>query len=674
MLRKTVITILFFVIAATAVKPYNSCQAEELAAEFGALSIDELMDVEVTTVSKKKQKLFDTAAAIYVITNEDIRRSGVTSVPEALRLAPGLEVARLDSNKWAVSSRGFNGRFANKLLVLIDGRSVYTPLFAGTFWEEKDMLLDDIERIEVVRGPGGALWGANAVNGIINIITKTTEDTQGVLVNVGAGSEEKAFGSFRYGGKLGNNVSYRVFAKFFKRDSFAETSGGDADDKWEDLTGGFRVDWNADSNSVMFSGGIYNADTGETQTISSLQPPFGKTVEIDRDLTGGHLLGKWTHLFSDTSDMSLQVYYDRTIRDSEVVGEIRDTFDIDFQRRFELGMRHDIIWGLGYRFTADNIDDRFTLSFDPESRRDHLVSAFAQDEIMLIKDQLNLTLGAKLEHNDYTGLEFQPNARIIWTPSDKHTLWSAVSRAVRTPSRIEDDGRINSQVFPNPFVLDGPPILGALSGDHDAESETILAYELGYRIRPTDRIFLDFSGFYNIYNNLRTLEQGGLINENSPRPSHLLIPLNVNNKMDGETYGIEMSAEIQVSDWLKLKGTYTYLEMQLHLDGDSIDTLSEGKEGDIPENQFSLWSFIDLPWEMELDTGFRYVDNLSNLGVDSYISLDVRFGWKPTKNLELSIVGQNLLDSEHLEFTSSFFDVQDTEIERGVYGSIKWEF
>ena len=672
---KIIVSIFFLVILTIAVRPYNYSQAEEPLVDFSVFTIEELMDIEVTTVSKKRQKFFDAAAAIYVITQDEIRRSGATSVPEMLRLAPGLEVARSDSNKWAVSSRGFNDRFANKLLVLIDGRSVYTPLFAGTFWEEKDLLPEDIERIEVIRGPGGSLWGANAVNGIINIITKTSDDTQGVLITAGGGSDERAFGSLRYGGKLGNNATYRLFAKFFNRDSFVETSGTDAADGWENLTGGFRVDWNAsDSDSIMFSGSFFNANTGEKQMISSLVPPFEKTIDVDFDLTGGHFLTKWKHTFSDTSSTSLQMYYDRADHNVELFGEIRDIFDLDFQHQFALGKRQEIVWGLSYRYSVDKIDDKFNLSLGPKGRGDHIISAFVQDEIILVKDRLHLTLGTKLEHNDYTGLEIQPNIRAMWTPAKKHRLWTSVSRAVRTPSRLEDDARLNSQVFPNPFNSDGKPIIGALFGDHDAESEDILAFELGYRLKPRENIFIDFSGYYNVYDNLRTFEQGKLIRENFPGSSHLLIPVNVNNKMDGETYGIEMAAHIQVFDWLRLKGTYTYLEMQLHLDGDSKDTLSESEEGQSPQNQFSLWSLIDLPWEMELDTRFRYVDHLSAIDVDSYISLDVRFAWKPTENLEISIVGQNLLDSEHLEFTSKFFNIQDTEIERGVYGSIKWQF
>lgn len=644
------------------------------------LSIEELMDIEVTSVSKKKQKLYDAAAAIFVITHDDIRRSGVTSIPDALRLAPGLEVARTDSARWAVTSRGFNDRFANKLLVLIDGRSIYTPLFSGVYWEEKDLILDDIERIEIIRGPGATLWGANAVNGVINIITKETDETHGALAIIGGGSDERGFGGVRYGGTINDNSSYRIFAKYFNRDSFATADGTDAADGWENLTAGFRVDWNpSDADSVTFSGGVYNGNTGGNEGISMLTPPFKISIDTDLDQTGGHLLGRWTHISSNDSETSLQMYYDRTDRDSETFGEIRDTFDVDIQRRLALLTRHEIVFGGRYRYTVDKTDERagdaFGTSFDPTGRGDHLFSTFVQDEITLIRDRLRLTLGSKFEHNDYTGFEYQPNIRSAWTPSENQTVWASVSRAVRTPARIEDDGRINSQALQNPFNPDGPPFLGALFGDHDAESEDLLAFELGYRIQPTNRLSIDVAGFFNRYDSLRTLETGSLAFEaTNPQPAHFLIPITLNNGMDGETYGIEVSADYRPLDWFRLTGYYTYLDMQLHLDNDSNDTMLEAAEGQSPENQFSLRAIVDLPWDMEFDAWFRYVDQLPALEIDSYVTLDIRVGWNPTANLELEIVGQNLLDTEHQEFSSIFFDSPSIEIERGIYGSVKLKF
>ena len=672
---KLIICIIFFTSLTTIVGANESKDNNDNPIDFIKLSIEELMDVEITTVSKKKEKLFEAAAAVYVITREDIRRSGATSIPEALRMAPGLQVARIDSNKWAVSSRGFNDRFSNKLLVLIDGRTIYTPVFAGVFWDRRDTLLEDVDRIEVIRGPGATLWGANAVNGVINIITRNAKETHGGLVIAGGGTDERGFGSIRYGGKLTKNVSYRVYTKYFNRDSFVNSSNHDASDGWEELRGGFRVDWEkSDQDSITFSGGFFNGNSGEKQTIGSLSPSFGKTVDIDLDNTGLHFLSEWKHIFSEKADMSLRFYYDRTDYRTEIFREIRDTFDLDFQHHFALGSAHEILWGARYHFTIDDTNDKFGVSFDPNARNDQLFSAFIQDKISFIPNILHLTLGSKFEHNDYTGIEVQPSSRLIWTPNERHTLWGAISKAVRSPAVIESDGRINFQPFRNPLNPEGIPILPTIFGDHDFESEDLVAYELGYRIHPTKKLTFDIAGFYNVYRNLRTLEPGNLFAEAFPAPLHLVIPINANNKMDGETYGVELAVDWKPFNWWRLKGTYTFLDMQLHLDKDSKDPLTELEEERIPHNQVSLRSMMDLPYDLEFDVGFRYVDNVPTAKVESYISMDVRLGWRPTRDIEISIVGQNLFDSDHQEFLSAFFDVQPTEIERGVYASVKWEF
>ena len=674
-ISRIIIFLLLLFIYLKIIKADDLGQNDNIIDELKVLSLEDLMDIDITSVSKKEQKISESAAAIYVITQKDIRRSGATSIMELLRMAPGLQVARIDSNKWAISSRGFNDRFSNKLLVLIDGRSIYTPFFAGVFWDQKDLILDDINRIEIIRGPGATLWGANAVNGVINIITKDAKDTHGVFLKAGSGSDERAFGSIRYGAKLENEIDYRVYAKYFNRDSFVNSVDHDAADGWEALRGGFRLDWAMSHvNSLMVTGDFYNGNRGNKLHMASLFSPFEIEVDQDSDFTGGHLMSRWDHEISDSSDMVVQFYYDRAERADEINIDIRDTFDIDFQHRFLLGKSNEIIWGLGYRFVADRNNGKFSLAVDPEYRGDNLFSAFVQDEIELLEDSLYLTLGSKFEHNDYTGFEFQPSGRIIWSPNNNHSIWSSISRAVRTPSRVEDDSQINSEVIPNSENPNRLPIVLALFGNHDFESENLMAYELGYKFRQSEKLFFEIAGFYNIYNNLRTLEPNRIFLETSPPLQRFMVPVIANNKMDGETYGIEIAVDYNVFNWLHLKGSYTFLDMQLHLDGDSRDFLSEGEEGNSPENQFTFWSYIDLPYNFELDAGFRYVDNLPAPEIESYITMDIRLGWKPKDNLEISIVGQNLLDSDHMEFTSSFFDVQPTEIERGVYGSIKWQF
>ncbi len=629
------------------------------------LSIEDLMNIEITSVSKKVQKLSDAAAAVFVITQEDIRRSGVSSIAESLRMVPGIQVARIDSNKWAITSRGFNGRFANKLLVLMDGRSVYTPFFSGVFWDVQDTLLEDIDRIEVIRGPGASLWGANAVNGVINIITKAAKHTQGGLIAAGAGTEEKGFGNIRYGGNIGENAYYRVFAKYFNRDNSVNSLGKKAEDEWEVLRGGFRMDWQVShQNSLTLQGDIYHGDTnGEVRTFLP-NFPFTSIIKEESNNSGGNILARWRHVSSDTSDMELQIYYDREDRYPETTLDTsRNTFDIDFQHRFVLGKRQEIIWGLGYRYTNDNVGNTFSFSFDPARRQFDLFSAFIHDEILLVPDRLRLILGSKFEHNDFTGFEIQPTARMIWTPNENHSIWAAISRAVRTPSRAENDVHAFTRAFPpNSIFPDSPLAFILLQGDNGYESEELIAYEAGYRFRPIHQLSVDITGFYNKYDKLRTIEQ--------TTPFSFVI----DNKMEGETYGFELATDWRPAEWWYLRTAYTFLNMLLSLDSDSRDIQSEIAEDEIPNHQLSFRSFMDLPRNFELDVWLRYVDELSAQNIDRYFTLDVRIGWKPLANLDISLIGQNLLDNHHPEFESEILDVPPVEIERSVYGKITWWF
>ena len=631
------------------------------------LSLEALMDVEVTSVSKREEKFFEAAAAIYVITAEDIRRSGAESIPEALRMVPGLHVARIDANKWAISARGFTFRLADKMLVLIDGRSVYTPLFAGVYWNVQDTLMEDIERIEVIRGPGATLWGANAVNGVINIITKSAKDTQGGLLTGTIGTYEHGLGGFRYGGKLGKDAWFRIYTKYFNRDRYP----GGADD-WRVMRGGFRLDWDTtEQDSLTFQGDIYDGDAGQRLTLSGfLTPPYSHTFDDDIAIRGGNVLARWRHTFSKRSDMSLQFYYDRMERNEAVLDDTRDTVDLDFQHRFGLGERHDVIWGLGYRYTSDRIGNSFTFTLDPQSRGDHLVNAFVQDEITLIEDRLNLTLGSKFEHNDYTGFEVQPSMRLAWTPNEQHTVWGSISRAVRSPSRVDDDMRLNFAAFPGPM---GSVRMMSLFGNRDFKSEELIAYELGYRIRPTKNLSLNLTTFYNVYDQLQTHEPGVPFFEGSPPPPHMVIPLRIANKMDGESYGVELGANCKVTDFWKLRAGYTWLQVQLHRDHASGDTTSEGIEGDSPHHQVNLRSYLDLPGNWEFDTALYYVDSLPNQETHSYVQLDVRLGWRPKKNIELSVGVKNVLWDRHREFGMAS-GIHPTEVPPMVYGKFTWRF
>jgi iron complex outermembrane receptor protein len=596
----------------------------------------------------------------------------------------GLQVGRIDANKWAITARGLNGRFANMLLVLIDGRSVYTPLFSGVYWDQQDLLLEDVERIEVIRGPGATLWGANAVNGIINIITKSAQDTQGGLVTVGGGTEEQGFGALRYGTQVGNRAYLRAYAKYFSRDGSSDPSGDATPDDSQMLRGGFRLDWRAsDHDSLMVQGGAFDGEADQALTLPSLTAPFSQTTSDGIETFGVHGLARWTHRFSSSSEMALQLYYDRTDRNEILLQEIRDTFDIDFQHRLGSGRSVELIWGLGYRYTHDDIRNRFFVSFDPKSRGNHLASAFLQGDITLVEDRLRLMVGSKFEHNDFTGFEFQPTGRLLWTPHTRHTIWGAVSRAVRTPSRADNDARFNLSVVPpntplNPGALPG---LVVFEGNSDIGAEKVLAYELGYRFRPLDQLSIDIAAFYNVYHDLRNAAQLMPSLETVPPPAHLVISSVLENTIHGESFGVELAVDWRALNGWRLRAAYTFLRVQLRFD-ESRSSFVNTLQGTSPAHQVSIRSSIDLLQTLEFDLWIRYVDtlprlNVTNLQVDSrvadYVTLDVRLAWKPIPSLELSLVGQNLLESRHLEYIPEAFPFP-TEVERGVYGKVTWRF
>jgi len=656
-----------FCIAVTAVFAFaNIVRAQEPAyvppSTLKKLSVEQLVDVDVTSVSKYPEKSSEAAAAIAVLTQEDIERAGVTNIPDALRLIPGLDVAQVDAHTWAISSRGFNDIYANKLLVMIDGRTVYTPLFSGVFWDVQDTMMEDIDRIEVVRGPGATLWGANAVNGVINIITKSARDTQGLLITAGAGTEEIGFTSIRYGVKLTDDAFLKIYTKYFDRDSTVRPNDSDAHDSWDMLRGGFRFDWQSNpENAFTFQGDIYGGDQDELYHVPTTTFPFAGRNSGTDNVAGGNLLGRWSHTFAPDNELTLQAYYDRTERVSPVFGENRDTGDVDLQYRFDWGERQKIILGGGFRATHASIDNSLNISFFPNDRTLKLYSAFLQDEITLVPETLRVTVGSKFEHNDFTGFEIQPSARALWTPGHAQTIWGSISRAVRTPSEAESDIRIN----PAPPVPI-PPGLLTIIGNPDMESEKLIAYELGYRIQPISQLRLDATAFYNVYDDLRSLE---------PLVPGPVSPTRVANKLFGETYGTEISATAQVLSQWRVEAAYTYFEAQIHREEGGADSRSEAAaEGGSPHNQFFIRSLVDLPWNLHFDSTLRYVDDLRMPRVPSYVTADVRLAWSPRNNLEFSVVGRNLFDDRHPEFAPTFVGTQRTEVERSVYATVVWRY
>ncbi|MDH5699967.1 MAG: TonB-dependent receptor [Nitrospirota bacterium] len=634
---------------------YADSPMPQMEMDLTQLSLEELMSVEVTSVSKKKQKLSESAAAIYVITQEDIRRSGVTSIPEALRMAPGIQVARINNNQWAVSARGFNDRFSNKLLVLIDGRPIYNPLFAGVTWEVQDTILEDIERIEVIRGPGGTLWGVNAVNGVINIITKHSQDTQGVLASGIAGSEEGIV-SIRHGGKTGEDLQYRLFTKYFNRDTSFHSGGAHDDTRM--FRSGFRTDWKASSSdTVMAQGEFYTGDGGQQNSVATSNGfPFGfTTVNEDVEMSGGHFLGRWDHQFSQQSDMALQLYYDRFTRHEAALKTTIDTFDIDFQHRFALFPQQEVLWGFEYRFWMDDLQNNPTTSAFPDSRSFSLISGFLQDELTLIPDTLTLTVGSKFTHNDFTGFEYQPSGRMLWIPAEGHSLWGAVSRSVRIPSRFEDNAQLN---LPASSTV---PVPSTIRGNQQLKSEELLAFELGYRLSALEQVSFDITGFYNQYNHIR-----------GSQTVNLFPPLvQVINQLDVQTIGVELASDIQLLDRWRIRGAYSYINIDV--DGPANPALNTTGRA-TPKHQGSIRSLLSLPYNLEFDSWLRVIDNLGVRSIPGYVELDLRLGWKPIPQMDISVVGQNLLDNHHPELFSSFLATQPTEVQRSVYGKITWKF
>jgi iron complex outermembrane receptor protein len=637
---------------------------EQRPRDLTELTPEQLADLEVTSVAKKPQKTRRTPAAVYVITREGIRRSGVTTLVDALRLAPGIHVARIDSNKWAVGVRGFASSLTRSVLVMIDGRTVYTPLFAGTYWEVQDTLLEDVDRIEVIRGPGGSLWGANSVNGIINIITRSSRETQGALVTVGGGSTERGLGMIRYGGAAADHVTYRAYAKGFDRGPGFHATTPEFDD-WHMGQAGFRTDWERTADeSVQVQGDVYRGDAGIRTTITGLTPPFLQTVEADTRLSGGNLLARWQRAPSQGAGWSLRAYYDRTDRREPTFGERRNTVDLDLQRHAAYG-RHDLVLGLGYRFSAGTAESVPTIVFLPAHRADRLWTALCRDELSFFDGRFVFALGSKFEHNDYSGFELQPNVQALWTPTARQSVWAAVSRAVRTPSRVEHDLTLTALVDPR------TPAFALLSGDSQFRPERVVSVQVGHRVDIGSRLVLDTVLFHNTHRDLLSLEPGTPVRETSPPPGRLLFPLLFRNGIRGTSYGVEFAADCSVREGWRLGASYSFLRLSLRNAPGSLDaSTASSTSGSAPRHMATLVSRVDLAGHTTLDAVLRYVDRLPARSIPAYTGLDVRLGWRPVAALELAVAGQNLLDPHHPEFPGGGGETVD--VRRGVYGTLTW--
>jgi len=632
---------------------------------------------EIFSLSKKKENAFDAASATYVLGSEEIRRSGATSIPEALRLVPGLQVARINGNQWAISARGFNSQYSNKLLVMIDGRIIYTPVFSGVFWDVQDYVMEDIDRVEVVRGPGGTIWGANAVNGVINIITKNAAQTQGAYASQIIGSQDKSITEVRYGGKTSSNDDYRLYAKKAVRDGVDRYSRGATGSNPSNHDGnkqdraGFRYDvTSVKDSSISMHGDVYSGTA--YNYFTTLNNPNAN----DKTSRGANVALNWDKKLSNKSNFTLNTYIDYDQFHIPVLQRSARTYDIDFQHFYNFSKENQFIWGLGYRRVNDDIAESTLgngtttpLDYSPNNLNSYVYSGFLQDKIGLIADKLYLTLGSKFINNNFTGFEYMPNAKLAYYPSRNQTLWASVSRAVRTPTRAENGLSVNTA-----------GTAGLQKGTPNYQSENVMAYELGYRIKPTSKVSIDAATFFNSYTNLRTFE----LDPGSP------IQRTAANHGYGNSYGFELSSKWQVVDVWRLEASYDYLKMNLHTKPGSTDTGGLGtsgalvtSQGQSPKNQFKLKSFYNITPKVEFDNILYYVQRLP-MGaattatdqahhIPGYVRFDTRLGYLPTKNLDLSIGIQDLFNQTHSEFKAGLFNSQ-TQVGRTFYGKVVWQY
>jgi len=672
-------------------------------------SIEELMNIDVTSVSRKEQKLSKIPAAVYVITQQAIERSGVNIIPDLLRMVPGVQVAQVEADRWAISVRGFNDIYSNKVLVLVDGRTVYTPSFSGVYWDQLDIPLDTIERIEVIRGPGGTVWGANAVNGVISIITKSSKETPGLSITAGAGSQQTADFEARYGGNIGSGLSYRAFGHYTSFASLATPEGRSGNDAWRMRHAGFRADWNkSGKDTFMLEGGIFQTNGG--QAILAPANTVLETAAAKLTNTGGNILTQWTHRYSGSWDSTLAVYDTNYSRHDTGITEKLNVLDFDYQNHVRVGSRNDVVWGTGYRNTADRIGSSmdglrmlrtigYTAAVRPPSKDYNLFSAFLQDEIHINED-LSFTIGSKFEHNAFSGFEYEPSARLAWTPTGTQTLWLAASKAVRQPSRYDTGIDVSFPVIP---VASGVSLNQTFSGNPNLKAEQLLDYEAGYRTALGSGVLIDLTAFYSFYNNLEAPQLGAPTSTIDPSGLLITLPVVFANSYKAQNYGSELAVTWNAASQWKLVGSYSWLKMNVaRSPADSSSTLQwfrstspagfplaslqqvlqsanqsiveTGSTARVsPRSQFGIQSYLDLTSRLTFDSSLYFVGGLPAAGVPAYARLDSRLGWKLRKGIDASIVGQNLLSPHHLEF-GNVEQAIATEVDRSVFGKIVWTF
>jgi iron complex outermembrane receptor protein len=663
--------ILLICIASTAAYAEYDDTSQQSSNPLKTLTLEQLGNIEVTTTSREPERVLNTPAAIYVITQEDIQRSGATTIPDVLRLAPGVEVAQIDSHSWSVGIRGFGGNLSRNVLVLIDGRTVYSTLFAGTYWEVQNVVMEDVDRIEVIRGPGGTIWGPNAVNGVINIITKSSKDTHGVMVSAGGGNQEQGFLNARYGGANSRDLNYRVYELGFNRGPEYHPDGINFD-RWRAIQAGFRTDWVKDTrDNFTFQGDIYDEGAGTAQTVANYTMPYSQNLYAMEPRSGGNILGRWQRVYEEGRDFQLQIFYDRTNRYDPNFTDLRNTYDIDFLDRFRLPGRQQISWGFGARWSRGyNPIVVPGLTFLPEHRTDRLLTAFLQDEIALIDKRLTFTFGTKFLETNFTGLQLQPTGRLLWTPTNRQSFWTAFTHAVRTPSDVEENF---TELEYTGQTIDGLPLFGRFNPNPNFRSEELNGYEAGYRLLLRKSLYFDIATFYNHYGDLLSLDiTGAPFVQASPGPV-VILPAQLGNGLVGTTKGIEFAPEWRPLPFWRLRASYSYVQMDINKPANSLDAETPATiEGSSPKHQISLQSGIDFAKVFSFDLTYRYVDALPALTIPSYSTADARFDWQVHHQFKLSAVGRNLFQPHHFEY-GGVDPGPNIAIRRSVYGQITWQ-
>lgn len=633
-----------------------------------SMSLEDLMKVEVTTVSRQKQSIGEAPAAVTVIGQDDIHRSGMNTIPDLLRLVPGIDVARFNSSAWAVGSRGFSDVYTNKLLVLADGRTIFGSTFGGVFWNAEDYLLQDLDRIEVVRGPGATLWGSTAVNGVINIVSKSAKDTQGWLVS-GLGGNQQQGGAVRFGGQIDDDTWFRVYTKYRNFGDQETAAGRSAEDGWQSIQGGFRIDRESGDNTLTLQGDIFGQQLSSSETQPILAPPYQAIQNQTFNADGGNILGRWTHRFSDTSDLSVQMYYDRFDHYELYAPFHQNQFDVGFQHKFQMTQRQQLIWGMEYRALLDRVSARNGYTVNPSARAMQFTSAFVQDDIAIVPERLHFIVGTKLEYDPYVNFQVQPGGRILWTPDKKNTVWASVSRALTTPARYQEDMNTVFNAFPTPA---GPGFGGAVAS-RGLSPEELIAYEIGYRVSPVRAVSVDLNLYYNDYH--RVIGTQTLTPTFVPAPTpHLFVPVRWTNNLEAQSYGGEVAATWNVTDNWRLTGSYSLLSLHVNATGPDNAVRAGFYRGTSPEHQAQLRSYYNLTRNLQLNTAVFYVSQLDEGHIPANVRVDANIDWQIRDNLDLMVGVQNLFDDRHPEFagTESYF--VPTELPRTFFARLTYRF